>query len=96
MSRDQRSRRLTGEAARSLTLATEPWLSCEDCFRLLDSYVEAVLADGNRSQAMTVHLAGCAACAEEVQSLLVFVAGQDGVDPAPALRRLRAAGPASG
>jgi hypothetical protein len=37
---------------------------------------------------MAVHLAGCAACAEEAQSLLLFVAGRDGVDPAPALRRL--------
>jgi len=91
MSRDQRSRRLTGEAARSLTLSTEPWLSCEDCFRLLDGYVEALLSDADRSRAMAVHLAGCAACAEEAQSLLLFVAGQDGVDPAAALRRLRAA-----
>ena len=91
MSRDQRSRRLTGEVARSLTLPTEPWLSCEDCFRLLDGYVEALLVDGDRSRAMAVHLAGCAACAEEAHSLLLFVAAQDDVDPAPALRRLRAA-----
>jgi hypothetical protein len=92
MSRDRRSRRLTGEAARSLTLATDPWLSCADCFRLLDSHVEALLAGGTgHSKAMAVHLAGCAACAEEAQSLLLFVAGQDGTDPAPALRRLQAA-----
>jgi hypothetical protein len=85
MSRDPRSRRLTEAAARSLTLATEPWLSCEDCFRLLDTYVEDLLADGagDRSPAMAVHLAGCAACAEEAQSLLQFVAGQDGIDPGP-------------
>jgi hypothetical protein len=90
MSRDQRTRRLTGEAARLLTLATEPWLSCEDCFRLLDSHIEALLAGhaGGHHRAMAVHLAGCAACAEEAQSLLLFVAGRDGVDPAPALRRL--------
>jgi hypothetical protein len=93
MSRNQRSRRLTGGAARLLTLSTEPWLSCEDCFRLLDSYIEALLADrpGGHSPAMAAHLAGCAACAEEAQSLLLFVAGQDGVDAAPALRRLHQA-----
>ena len=88
MSRDRHSRRLTGQAARLLTLSTEPWLSCADCFRLLDSYVEALLADGTRPPAMAVHLAGCAACAEEAESLLLLVAGQDGVDPAAALRRL--------
>ncbi len=90
MSRHHPSRRLTGEAARLLSLSTEPWLSCEDCFGLLDSYVEALLADaaGSRWRPMAVHLAGCAACAEEAESLLLFVAGQDGVDAASALRRL--------
>jgi hypothetical protein len=90
MSGNQRGLRLTGEAARLLTLPTEPWLSCEDCFRLLDSYVEGLLADGTgtHSPAMAVHLAGCAACVEEARSLLLFVAAQDGVDPAAALRRL--------
>jgi len=37
---------------------------------------------------MRTHLAGCAACAEEARSLTSFVAEQDGLDPAPALRRL--------
>jgi hypothetical protein len=84
---------LTSQAARLLTLSTEPWLSCEDCFQLLDGYVEALLAGraGTPVPAMAVHLAGCAACAEEAESLLLFVAAQDGVDPAPALRRLAAA-----
>ncbi len=85
---------LTGQTARLLTQSTEPWLSCEDCFRLLDSYVEALLADGagTPSPAMAVHLAGCAACAEEAESLVLFVAAQDGVDPAGALRRLPRSG----
>ena len=63
---------LTAGQVRALTLATEPYLSCDDCFDLVDSYVEAVLA-GRPAEVppgLTEHLAGCAACAEEAQSLL--------------------------
>lgn len=80
---------LSPQAARRLTLDTEPYLSCDDCFNLVDSYVEALLADPDHYlPAMRAHLAGCAACAEEARSLVLLVAGQDGLDPAPALRRL--------
>jgi hypothetical protein len=75
-----RRRRLTVDAVQQLTLSTEPWLSCEDCFELMDVYVERILADpgtGGPTE-MEVHLSGCAACAEEVQSLLDLVADQDG------------------
>ncbi|MFD1504967.1 hypothetical protein ACFSBG_04685 [Georgenia yuyongxinii] len=76
-------RRLTGSAVRQLTLPTEPWLSCEDCFDRMDRFVEAVL-ERPRTTAfpdMRLHLAGCPACAEEAESLLVLVAEEDGVDP---------------
>ena len=88
----QPRRRLTPEAARLLTLSTEPWLSCEDCFELIDIYVETLLADPDTSDmpALLVHLRGCSACAEEAQSLLALVARQDGCDPAAASARLRA------
>jgi hypothetical protein len=84
-------RRLTENMARQLTLSTEPWLSCEDCFRFVDAHVEAVLAGtpDRETPGMRVHLSGCAACAEEAESLLRFIAEQDGLDPAPALQRLR-------
>lgn len=83
-------RQLTPGTARRLTLSTEPWLSCEDCFELMDVYVETVLADPDTTELpeMDVHLAGCAACAEEALSLLLLVADQDGIDPGPASRRL--------
>lgn len=83
-------RQLTPEAARSLTLSTEPWLSCEDCFELMDVYVETILADPDSTDLpeMGVHLSGCAACAEEALSLLLLVADQEDLDPAPASRRL--------
>ncbi len=83
---------LTGAAARLLTVPTEPWLSCEDCFELMDAYVEDLLAGsvGTGTEPMRVHLRACGACAEEAESRLGLVAEQDGVDPVPALRRMRA------
>jgi hypothetical protein len=90
--------KLTDEQSRLLTLATEPWLSCEDCFAQVDGYVDALLAGAPRTAwpALAVHLAGCPACAEEAESLLRYVAEQDGIDPEPVLHRLRsAAGPAA-
>jgi hypothetical protein len=75
---------LTPDTIRLLTLSTEPWLSCEDCFELMDEYVESVLTDPNTSAMpeMPIHLSGCAACAEEAESLLALVAQEDGIDPA--------------
>ena len=72
-------RRISPDAARQLTVSTEPWLSCEECFRLVDVYAEAYLRDPSTPglTAMAVHLKGCAACAEEAQSLIQLLA-QDG------------------
>jgi hypothetical protein len=80
---------LSPQAARRLTLDTHPYLSCDDCFELVDRYVEALLSDPDHHlPAMRTHLAGCAACAEEAQSLLQLVAEQGGLDPTPALIQL--------
>jgi hypothetical protein len=84
------ARRLTATALHQLVVRTEPWLSCEDCFELMDPYVEARLAGRSTTAAtMDVHLAACPACAEEAESLIVLVAHDDDVDPGPALRRIR-------
>jgi hypothetical protein len=84
-----RRRELTPEALRKLTLDAEPWLSCDDCFRLLDEHVERLLAGaGSVSPAMGAHLAGCAACREEAESLLLLVAADRQLDPAESLRQL--------
>ncbi len=85
------SRHLSTETARLLTLSTEPWLSCEDCFELMDVYVETLMSDPDTTDLpeMRVHLRGCAACAEEAESLLLLVAEQDGLDAGPAARRLQ-------
>ena len=67
---------LSRQVALRLTLDTEPFLSCDDCFDLVDTYVEALLSDpGYDLPAMRTHLVG-------------LVAEQDGLDPAAALSRL--------
>lgn len=81
--------RLTPQVVRRLTLDTEPYLSCDRCFELVDQFVEAVLVDPTHDDtAMRTHLAGCPACAEEAHSLLRLVAEEHGLDPDPALRGL--------
>jgi hypothetical protein len=81
-----RQRRLGPDVIASLTLDTEPWLSCDDCFRHVDEYVEHVLAGRyDAMPAMSVHLQGCPACAEEAATLLVLAAEDADLDPTPAL-----------
>jgi hypothetical protein len=88
-------RPLSSEALHLLTTDPGPWLSCDDCFRLVDRYVEVLLADqaeppAGELAAMPAHLSGCSACAEEATTLLLLAAADEGLDPAPALQRLTA------
>jgi hypothetical protein len=56
---------------------TDPEVSCEECFELLDRYVELEVegADADATiPGMRPHLAGCPACAEDHDSLLALVA----------------------
>ena len=68
LDRDQLLRRLLG--------AEGPELSCEQCFELLDTYVELEL-DGHEADeqvpGMRAHLDGCSACEEEHDSLLALL-----------------------
>jgi hypothetical protein len=65
---------LPAEAVGALLVDTTPYLSCDECFERMDLHVEAVLADpGHHDPAMGRHLAGCAACDEEAQSLIAFL-----------------------
>ena len=84
---------LPPDRLRWVTTDPGPWLSCDDCFRLVDRYVDALLtAAGGTVDAevatMPAHLSGCAACAEEATTLLLLAASDAGIDPAPALHRL--------
>jgi hypothetical protein len=51
-------------------------ITCDECFELLDEYVDLEVsgldADGS-IPGMRAHLAGCAACREEHQSLRALV-----------------------
>ena len=96
---NRRYRPLAPGLVARLTLDTDPWLSCDDCFRLVDRYVEALLSEGAPTgtgpaagglAAMPAHLSGCSACAEEATTLVLLSAADRGVDPAGALHRLGA------
>jgi hypothetical protein len=54
-----------------------PEVSCEECFELLDEYVELELAGEDadaRLVGMRAHLQGCPACHEDHDSLRALVA----------------------
>ena len=71
---------------RRLTLDTDPFLSCDECFEHSDWYVEALLdRPVDPMPAMHVHLRGCPACREEVVTLLLLSAEDTGRSPVPAL-----------
>jgi anti-sigma factor RsiW len=53
-----------------------PEVSCEECFELLDQYVDTELAGADadaRFPGMREHFAGCPACREEHESLRELV-----------------------
>lgn len=62
--------------AQRLVGPADPELTCEECFEVLDVYVERELA-GGRADAqmpeMRAHLAGCSACREDYDSLLALL-----------------------
>ena len=55
----------------------EPELTCDDCFELLDRYVDLEHAGADADRAvpgMRAHLRGCPACGDDHESLLELVA----------------------
>lgn len=77
---------------RLLTTPAEPWLSCEDCFELMDVVVDQVASGQGRSveelPRLLAHLGACPACAEEVDSLLELVCDDACVDSSQAREAL--------
>lgn len=85
-------RPLSAAQAESLVAASEPWMSCDDCFDHIDGYVEALLRDGRGpDEPLRVHLARCPACHEEAESLISLVAADRGVSSERALGTFRSA-----
>jgi hypothetical protein len=57
----------------------EPEVGCDECFALLDQYVELELAGEDADAAipgLRAHLEGCSACREEHESLRALVGGE--------------------
>jgi hypothetical protein len=57
----------------------EPEVGCDECFELLDEYVEHEVAGRDPDAAvpgLRAHLAGCPACREEHESLRALVGGE--------------------
>ena len=66
------------DEVRRLLGPTGPEVSCEDCFELLDEYVELELEHGaepadRRIPGLRAHLDGCPACREDHESLRALV-----------------------
>ena len=54
----------------------EPEITCEQCFELLDEFVELEVRGADPDveiPGMRAHLSGCPACHEDHESLLAFV-----------------------
>ena len=58
-----------------------PELGCDECFELLDAYVELELAGAPADAQMPLmrtHLAGCSACRDDHDSLLALLLADPG------------------
>jgi hypothetical protein len=69
----------------------EPWMSCDECFDRSDVILEAFFESGAPLPAdFRAHLAGCAACRDELETLAELEAIDRGIDAATARERLEA------
>lgn len=85
-------RPLSPEEIDRLTANTEPWLSCDDCFDLVDVVIEAIVVSSTLfSERFRVHLLRCPACLEEACSLAEIVATDHGIPAREALARIDSA-----
>lgn len=74
------------DALRSLLGPEGPELSCEECFEVLDRYVEAELGEDDADltvPGMRAHLEGCPACGEDHRSLRALLQSQVAFPKAP-------------
>jgi hypothetical protein len=75
------SRRVSKRLLAALLGPSRPEVTCEQCFAVVDAYVEHELAGEDadaRVPGMRAHLDGCPACAEEYDSLRDFIASETG------------------
>lgn len=70
------------EAIDRLTVNTEPWLSCDDCFEQLDVVIDGMLRSNlPLPEVFRVHLMACPACDEEARSLAALVGDAEELIP---------------
>jgi hypothetical protein len=80
---------LSAYVVRRLTLDTDPYLSCDDCFDMVDGYGEALLSDHDHDlPAMRTHLAGLCRLRRGSAPSSCW-SPQDGLDAAAALLRIQ-------
>lgn len=80
MSETTERRRTDEELLRGLLGPGAAELSCEECFAVLDRYVELTIAAeavDEKVPGMRAHLAGCPACAEEYRGLRELLAADE-------------------
>jgi hypothetical protein len=79
------------EEIRQLTMPSDPWLSCDDCFDLLDAVLEGTLThEAPMDEAFRAHLRACEVCQEEAYALATLAAPDYGLDPIRAASTLTA------
>lgn len=62
-------------AVEDLLRDSSPYLSCDECFEELDTYVERLFTNPSHTDlVMQVHLAACGVCAEEAETLMELLA----------------------
>ena len=67
------------DALERLLGPAEPEVGCDECFELLDRYVELEVAGADADKALPglrAHLDGCPACREEHDSLFALVSAE--------------------
>ena len=83
---------LSPEAIDRLTANTEPWLSCDDCFDVVDVAIDAMVVSSTPfSEEFRVHLLRCGVCREEASSLAEIVAVDHGLSPTEVVARIDSA-----
>jgi hypothetical protein len=68
-------------AVQRLVGPADPELGCDECFEVLDAYVELELAGAGADAQMPLmraHLAGCSACRDDHDSLLALLSADPG------------------
>lgn len=73
----------------ALLVDSEPYLSCDDCFDMVDGALTGLLeSDGALDEPFRTHLAACKVCHEEAVSLIELAAADHGLTAQAATARL--------